>query len=110
MRTSHAGHADQVQWPDRGVTSSAHRRCTHPARHIKGCDGFIDQGDVAIVGHHEIDLDTQPTEFSTEASGGCREPTDGGDRGKFGGGEDDTHERSLADATRDMGDPPLIRL
>ena len=98
------GDADQMQRANLGVAAAPHDRCAHPVGDMQGCDRFIDQGDVAIVGHHDIDVDTQPTEFGTQASGrGCK-PANRGDRRKFGGGEHDTHERSLADAARDMGD------
>ena len=57
MRTCHAWHADQVQRANLGVAAAPHDRCADPVRHLQGCDGFIDQCDVAIVGHHEVDVD-----------------------------------------------------
>jgi hypothetical protein len=96
MGPLHARHRHQMQAPHVGMVSRPDRRCSDPRRNVEGGHGLVGQSDVAVVGHHQIEIDTQPAQLGAESRCCGSEPAHGGNRGQLGGGEDDAHVTSVA--------------
>jgi hypothetical protein len=78
MGPLHARHRHQMQPPHVGMMSRPDRRSSDPRRDVECGHRLVGQSDVAVVGHHQIEIDTQPTQLGAEPGRGGSESAHGG--------------------------------
>ena len=64
---------------------------THPLRDVEVERGLVDQRDAAVVGHHQVEIDTGPAKLGAEPRGRGRQPADRRNRREFSSGEEHAH-------------------
>ncbi len=69
-----------VQRPDDGMVPAAHDGRADPVGHVEVERRLVDEGDAAVVGHHQVEVDPGPPKLGAETGRGGGEPADRGDR------------------------------